>query len=74
MGLVGGTAREEVRLLMLKNFNSQRDLRRRCDGFSRRDVLQVGSLAAFGLTVGPLLWKPVGPLLLSTRQTGESRL
>ena len=37
---------------MLKKSKSQRDLLRRCDGVSRRDMLQVGSLAAFGLTVG----------------------
>jgi len=39
---------------MLKYPRNQRNPYRRCDGISRRDVLQVGSLAAFGLTVGHL--------------------
>jgi len=45
---------------MLKRSNSRRDQLRRCDGVSRRDVLQIGSLAAFGLTVGQ--FEPLGCL------------
>lgn len=39
---------------MLKQSRNQRNPYLRCDGISRRDLLQVGSLAAFGLTVGNL--------------------
>lgn len=52
--------REEVTKPMLKYPKSQRNPNRRCDGISRRDLLQVGSLAAFGLTVGQLT--PLAPL------------
>ena len=44
--------REGVTEPMLKHPRSQLNPYLRCDGISRRDLLQVGSLAAFGLTVG----------------------
>jgi hypothetical protein len=34
--------------------NRQREWRRRCDGVSRRDLLQVGALSALGITAGTL--------------------
>ena len=39
---------------MEKHENASSDRARRCDGVSRRDVLQVGGLAAFGLGIGQL--------------------
>ena len=39
---------------MRKHGNASCDLDRRCDGVSRRDVLQVGGLAALGLGIGQL--------------------